>query len=92
MEVLSMILADESDRVREVAISSSGRVDYLYPSIEGGRVLFSHDLSEGRGEVLFRAIDSGFEPDHYQTTGWISRDGGETWRQTFRQVNYRIDP
>ena len=91
IEILSMILTDEADQTREVAISSSGRVDYLYPSFEQGQVILSHDLSEGRGEVLFRAIDSNFEPDKYQTTGWISRDGGESWRQTFRQINYRTD-
>lgn len=93
VSVISFIYVDdETGKVTEVGLSGPGRLDTLHATIEQDRVIFTAEpRSRGEQSVIFRAIDSNIQADSYDTTGWISTDGGKTWRQTFRQTNHRID-
>ena len=84
-EVIAIVFVDaESRRITEIGIGAPGRLDVLHPTFEQDRVIFTAEPKRRGGQtVIFRAIDSAFQPDRYETTGWISIDNGKTWRQTF---------
>lgn len=90
-EVVAVIYVDqETKRITEVGVMPGVR-DVLHATIEEDRITFTAEPRQRRDQtVIFRAIDSNFAPDRYDTTGWVSTDGGKTWRQTFRQTNHRV--
>ena len=91
-EVVAIVFVDErSGGITEAGVSAPGYFDLLHATLEEERVIFTAEpRRRGEETVIFRAIDSDFEEDRYRTTGWVSTDGGETWRQTFRQTNVRL--
>lgn len=93
-EILMLVYFDQaSTRITEVGIRAPGVFDRLLATVEADNVVFTADPQTVNGQVVtFRAIDSNFQPDRYDTTGWVSQDRGRTWRQTFRQTNFRTGP